>query len=224
MTSARREQIIESLRNKQYRDAFVEEQIDTGVAFQIRAMRAEREWPQQELGKRTGKAQETISQLEDPDYGRATLGTLKRLASAFDVALIVRFAPFSELVDYVSSLSFEHLAVPAFAADRLLTKGAGQMIGSTVDQASQQSITTTGALAITTLQETAVFFLEKLPAFGWSSILLDVSAVNLNAGAPLAPPGQTAGVAMSLGQGARDVSSGIATSPKSRDVPSTVAA
>jgi hypothetical protein len=46
--------------------------------------------------------QNAISRLERPDYGKATLTTLRRLAAAMDVALIVRFVPFSELVDWIS--------------------------------------------------------------------------------------------------------------------------
>ena len=47
--------------------------------------------------------QNAISRLENPSYGKATLTTLKRLAAAFDVALIVRFVPFGQLVDWASS-------------------------------------------------------------------------------------------------------------------------
>jgi hypothetical protein len=46
--------------------------------------------------------QHAISRLESQGYGKPTLTTLKRLAAAMDVGLIVRFVPFSELVDWVS--------------------------------------------------------------------------------------------------------------------------
>lgn len=113
----KRRLMVESLVDKEYRDAFVAEHIATGIAFQIRAMRASRGWSQEELAERTGKKQETISQLENPDYGSYTLKTLKQLASAFDVALVVRFAPFSELVDYAASISQVDLEAPPFEHD-----------------------------------------------------------------------------------------------------------
>lgn len=108
--------MIEDLRNKEYRDAFVTEHIDTGIPFQIRALREQkgREWTQKELGIRTGMAQETISRLEDPNYGKLTLKTLKRLASAFDVALMVRFVPFSELVEWELHLTPDSLEALSF--------------------------------------------------------------------------------------------------------------
>jgi len=120
-TTSARQQVVTSLADKAYRDAWVEEDINQGVAFQIRAMREQRQWTQRQLGELTGQAQTTISQLEDPDYGGYTLKTLKRLASAFDVGLLARFVPFSELVDRTVRLSPEHLAVPSFADDRGLT-------------------------------------------------------------------------------------------------------
>jgi len=59
-------------------------------------------------------AQPRISVIEDPDYEDFSINTLKRLASAFDVALVVKFVTFGELVDWVASLSPEKIAVPSF--------------------------------------------------------------------------------------------------------------
>jgi transcriptional regulator with XRE-family HTH domain len=50
--------------------------------------------------------QNSVSRLENPEYGKPTLTTLKRLAAAFDVALVVRFVPFSKLVNWVSGTPF----------------------------------------------------------------------------------------------------------------------
>src|SRR5262245_54266440 len=118
MSSDRRTQLVSSLHDVEYRRAFVEEEISTGLAFQIRATRQARGWSQRELGSRapdgTPIAQEQICKLENPDYGRYSLTTLKRLAAAFDVALIVRFVPFSQLVDFTLRLTPTDLAVPSF--------------------------------------------------------------------------------------------------------------
>ena len=125
----RREQIVASFADKEYRDEFVAENIASDLAFQIRATRADRGWTQQDLALRTGIAQATLSRLENPDYRRYTLSTLKRLASALDVALAVRFAPFSELADWAASLSAEDLAVPSFANDPGLSQVRAQIEG-----------------------------------------------------------------------------------------------
>jgi transcriptional regulator with XRE-family HTH domain len=108
---------LELLKDKEYRDAFVSEHIDTGLPFQIKALREEREWSQEKLGSKAGMHQERISALEDPNYGKFTLRTLKKLASAFDVALMVVFVPFSKLLDWESNLSPEALEAVSFEED-----------------------------------------------------------------------------------------------------------
>ncbi len=100
--------------DKGYRDAFVEANIRNAIAFQIRALRRKRGWSQGELAARSGKAQNVISRLEDPDYGRYTLQTLLALAGTFDVALSVRFVSYGELLSQLRNVSDEALAVPSF--------------------------------------------------------------------------------------------------------------
>jgi hypothetical protein len=62
-----------------------------------------------------------LTRLEDPAYGKQTLSSLKRIASALDVALVVRFVPFSQYVQWLSGTPYfdeglrpEALAVPSF--------------------------------------------------------------------------------------------------------------
>lgn len=118
MNTDRRAQIVESLKDKEARDAFVEAHIETGVSFQIRANRLSRELTQAELGSLADMKQTAISRLESPDHGLPKLETLTRLASAFDVALVVRFVPFSELLEWGESLGTRNLAVKSFGEDR----------------------------------------------------------------------------------------------------------
>jgi len=110
----RKNKLISKLKNKEYRDAFLAELITTGIPFQIRALREQRNLTQKQLGGQADMAQESISRLEDPNYGTLNLKTLKRLASVFDVGLVVRFVPFSELVSWEINLSPESLGVLSF--------------------------------------------------------------------------------------------------------------
>ena len=112
-----REQIVNKLSDKEYRDIFVSEQINTGRAFQIRGLREQRGWSQSELGQRAGMAQSRISVMEDANYSRFSLNTLKRLASAFDVALTVRFDPYRKLVENFIGLDSSALEMPSFTED-----------------------------------------------------------------------------------------------------------
>lgn len=119
-TSVKTQQIAASLDDKEYAHAFVDSEITTLLPFQIREMRKERDWSQTTLAEITGQNQKTISDFENPNYARYSLSSLKRLAEAFDVALIVRFAPFSELVDWTSNLAPEKLRVPERTKDKRL--------------------------------------------------------------------------------------------------------
>jgi transcriptional regulator with XRE-family HTH domain len=100
---------------------FVASHIDKGIAYQIKSLRDQQELSQEDLAAKVGMNQNAISRLESPERGRPTITTLKRLAAAFDVALVVRFVPFSKLVKWVSGtpfveegLSTDSLAVPSF--------------------------------------------------------------------------------------------------------------
>jgi transcriptional regulator with XRE-family HTH domain len=102
------------LRNKEYRDSFTAEYIYSRIPLKIRAMRERRGLSQDDLGRLAGVKQEWVSRLEDPNYGRLTLSTLLKLASAFDVALNVDFVPYSEILNRSTRLSRQDFDVPSF--------------------------------------------------------------------------------------------------------------
>ncbi len=110
----RKEKLIHRLRDREHRDAFVSAQIDVGIPFQIRALREQRNETQAALSARTGMAQAWISKLENINYKGFSLKTLKKVASMFDVGLVIRFVPISQLVEWELNLSNDSLLVPSF--------------------------------------------------------------------------------------------------------------
>jgi len=120
MISDKENQLLASLDNKEYREALAIEHVNTTLAIQIRKMRESQhpQWKQSDLADRLGKHQETISQWENPDYGRYSITTLKALAATFDVALLVKFISFSELVKDMVSLSETRLSPPSFSEEQ----------------------------------------------------------------------------------------------------------
>lgn len=112
-----KDELLEDIKDKEYRNAFVSSHISNGIPFQIKTMRNNRKMIQKELGKLARMKQTAICRLENPNYGNFTLKTLKAIAAAFDVALIVRFVPFSELVKWDLKLSAHSLEVPSFDQD-----------------------------------------------------------------------------------------------------------
>ncbi len=132
MSITKQEQMWESLQDSDYRKQLIDEHINVGIAFQIHGLRQRQELKQKELAKRLGdeKKQPLISAWENPNYGKYTLATLKDLAKAFDVGLLVRFVPFSALVDWTVNLTSDVIAPPNFDEEQkhALTSGAGAPI------------------------------------------------------------------------------------------------
>ena len=108
------------LQDPEFRHEFMAEHIRSGIAYQIRAMRDARGWNQKKLAAKAGKPQSVVSRLEDPDYGKVTIFTLIELAKAFDVALLVRFVGFGELLIRTTDLSPDALNAPNFDDDPLI--------------------------------------------------------------------------------------------------------
>ena len=107
-------QLLQKFRNQEYREAFVDAHVSDTIASQVFALRKKERWTQTKLAEKCGMAQERISLLENPDYGDVNISTLKRLASAFGVALDVKFIPFSILLTSLDELSLRPMAVPSF--------------------------------------------------------------------------------------------------------------
>ena len=106
-------------RSKEARERFVESHSAKAIAFQIRAMRRTQDWSQEQFAEACGMTQNMISRLESPEYGRPSVTTLRRIAAAFDVALAVRFVPFSELAEWVATLSPDRMDVRPFSNDSI---------------------------------------------------------------------------------------------------------
>ncbi len=99
--------------NKKYRAAYVEENVQTGIAYQLRTLRGNSS--QEEFGKKINKPQSVISRIEDPDYGKLSIQTLLDIATSLDIALLVKFVSFPEFIQQTRDVSIEGLQVPSFA-------------------------------------------------------------------------------------------------------------
>jgi transcriptional regulator with XRE-family HTH domain len=119
-TTAKR--LWKMMQSKVRRDAYVAAHISNTVASQILMLREAKGWTQTQLAEKSGMRQSRISTLEDPNYENFEAATLRRLASAFDVALTIRFIPFSELTGWTATLSSDKLTPPDFAHDSLTTE------------------------------------------------------------------------------------------------------
>lgn len=122
LNSSPERELVKQLEDSEYRKAFVEGHATDTIAFQLRAMRKSRGWEQKDVAEKLGnrKLQPMISRYENPDYGKYSISTLLELASAFDVALAVRFVEFSELVEWDLSTDRSKERPASFTEDHRL--------------------------------------------------------------------------------------------------------
>jgi HTH-type transcriptional regulator / antitoxin HipB len=111
--------IWSKLKNRNYRRDFTSAKVDSDLAAQIYALREQRGWTQSDLAREAEMAQPRIARLESSCDGVST-STLKRLAAAFDVALQIRFVPFSQMASD-STQNRVDKAVPPFDSDNPLS-------------------------------------------------------------------------------------------------------
>lgn len=89
---------------RKYRDNYLQTQVRSRIAYQIQALRSKFGLTQAEFAERTGKKQSTISRLESTEYGKVSVQTLLDIASALDVALVVKFASYPDFLKEMGSV------------------------------------------------------------------------------------------------------------------------
>ncbi len=136
--------LLKKLADKKYRDAFVASRISQTIAIQSRVLRQQAGLSQDELAIQLGTSQNAVSRIESPTYGKASISTLRKLASFFDVALVVRFAAFSEIANWAQNISPSSIRVPSFKADVMLSE-LGQQCPSGLTSASELHDATTAS-------------------------------------------------------------------------------
>jgi len=102
MTAARdtlREEFKDPIARHDYAQIFG----DSSIALQIKSLRLQRGLSQEELAALAEMKQSRISAMEQASYSSWSIRTLRRIAKAFDVALVVRFESFGRLLDYVTA-------------------------------------------------------------------------------------------------------------------------
>jgi transcriptional regulator with XRE-family HTH domain len=109
--------------DKVHRDALVEVEIRRGIPVQIREMREARGWSQGQLGELIGKPQNNISRMENTRDTYLSIKTLVEIASAFDVGLLVKFVPYSEVLRWTDNHSLDTV-VPKSYADEVKEEGS----------------------------------------------------------------------------------------------------
>jgi len=96
---------LRKLADKSYRDGYMHTAVRGGIAYQIRALRERAGMTQAELAQQVGTTQSVISRLESTEYGKVSVQTLLNVASAFDIALMLRFVSYPVFIAGMQSMN-----------------------------------------------------------------------------------------------------------------------
>jgi len=109
--------ILKAFHKLAYRRAYVDNLTDSILATQIQVLREQRGWSQEKLAEVAGLGQSQISKFEDVDNSSWQGRTLKKVAKAFDLRLVVRFESFGTALADIESLNRRELERPSFKDD-----------------------------------------------------------------------------------------------------------
>ncbi len=121
-----RKRVMRELLDTEERTDYAVEFGDSSIALQIKALRLKNGWTQAELGERAGMHQSRISDMEGVDYSSWSVTTLRRLACAFDLPLIVSFESWGKFLDDVLGMGRAALERPSIDEDPAFAETLGR--------------------------------------------------------------------------------------------------
>ncbi|MHB8131972.1 MAG: helix-turn-helix transcriptional regulator [Mobilitalea sp.] len=120
-----------SFKDKDYRHGYVDEFLNVSIATQIKVLREQRDWKQEDLAKYAQMKQPRISVMENVNYSSWSINTLRKLAETFDLTLRVSFVSFGERLKDIDRLNRKTLECPSFEDDPVFTEKREESIVAT---------------------------------------------------------------------------------------------
>jgi transcriptional regulator with XRE-family HTH domain len=93
------------LDDRDYRADYIRAKLDVLIPSQLRGLRRRDDLTQPQLAEMAGMKQARISAMETPGRVNFNRETLVRMAATYGVGLIVRFVPFSEMLEWENEYS-----------------------------------------------------------------------------------------------------------------------
>ena len=119
-----KDRLLEKFHDFAYRHAYVDEFTDAFIATQIKVIREQQDLTQVQLAEKAGMKQSQVSALEDVNNRSWKVRTLKKIARAFDLVLVVRFEPFGKVLPDIGRLDRATLERTSFSDDAVFSNRA----------------------------------------------------------------------------------------------------
>ena len=103
------ERLREELRDPELSEGYAESFLDSYIATQIKVLREQAGLSQRGLAELIGTRQGVVSRIENVNYSKWNLSTLKKLGRAFRVRVKVSFETYGSLLTEVATFSRESL-------------------------------------------------------------------------------------------------------------------
>ncbi len=87
------------LEDKDKRHDYMCQQLRMYIAYQVRLLRLQREFTQDDIAKATNISVQRIKKIEDWDADFLSIKQLEKIASVFDCALMVHFTGWEEIIE-----------------------------------------------------------------------------------------------------------------------------
>jgi transcriptional regulator with XRE-family HTH domain len=130
----------------EYRHTYVESFVDSYIATQIKVLREQLKLTQSGLAERARMRQSQISALEDVNNSSWTVSTLKKLARAFDMVLVVKFESFGHVLPDIDRFNRSSLQRKSFEDDPVFVDDTRYQSDSTENTTALQVSTSTAKI------------------------------------------------------------------------------
>ena len=105
-----KEYLKEKLKNKEFEKSYYEGLEKARIAIEITLFREKKGFTQAKLAELTGTSQSAIARLEDPDYKGYSLSTLRKIADALGLELVVSLREKGEEIYEAGPVKILHLS------------------------------------------------------------------------------------------------------------------
>lgn len=113
-----RQKIISRLiADRDFRADYIRAKLDVLIPSQLRALRMRENKTQPELAQMADMKQSRISAMETPGLVNFNRETLVRMAATHSVGMVIKFVPFSEMLEWENSYSQDAFSVTQLADD-----------------------------------------------------------------------------------------------------------